>query len=164
MMVGLAAQVCANRVAHGADYRKICRRVSILRCMPRPRQPTFELLLPLGAKRSRPRRPPSMADRPQIQALWDAICRIPRGRVSTYGEVARAAGLPGRARLAGFALKTAPADSNLPWHRVVSAGGHIAFPNSSAQHREQARRLRAEGVVLKNGRVDRAFIANLEES
>jgi methylated-DNA-protein-cysteine methyltransferase-like protein len=45
---------------------------------------------------------------------------------------------------------------NLPWHRVVGAGGRIVFPRSSPQHREQARRLRAEGVAVKDGRVSRA--------
>jgi methylated-DNA-protein-cysteine methyltransferase related protein len=76
---------------------------------------------------------------------------IPRGMVSTYGAVARAAGLPGRARLTGFALKAAPEELNLPWHRVVGAGGRIVFPKTSLQHREQARRLRAERVPVKDG-------------
>lgn len=131
--------------------------------MPRSGRSPAELLLPRGAKRSVSRRPPPVADNPSVQAIWDAVCRIPRGQVSTYGAVARAAGLPGRARLTGFALRMAPPDFNLPWHRVVGAGGHIAFPKSSAQHREQAKRLRAEGIVLKGGRVDRAYISNLEE-
>ena len=91
------------------------------------------------------------------------VCTIPRGQVSTYGAVARAAGLPGRARLTGFALRMAPKDMNLPWHRVVGAGGRIVFPKSSVEHREQARRLRAEGVALKDGRVGRDRIADLEE-
>ncbi len=98
---------------------------------------------------------------PAIQAIWDVVCQIPRGQVSTYGAVARAAGLPGRARLAGFALRTAPADLRLPWHRVVGAGGRIVFPARSAAHREQARRLRAEGVGLQGGRVNPVCIAEL---
>jgi methylated-DNA-protein-cysteine methyltransferase-like protein len=56
----------------------------------------------------------------------------------------------------------APKDINLPWHRVLGAGGRIVFPKLSAPYREQAKRLRAEGVVLKDGRVDRASIADLE--
>lgn len=121
-----------------------------------------ELFLPLGAQRSRSRHPVPAGDNPAIQAIWDVICSIPRGRVSTYGAVARAAGLPGRARLAGLALRIAPNGSNFPWHRVVGAGGRIVFPKSSPQHREQARRLRGEGVAVKEGRVDRAFLADLE--
>lgn len=95
-------------------------------------------------------------------AIWDVVARIPRGRVATYGEVARAAGLPGRARQAGYALKHMPDGMHLPWHRVVGAGGKIVFPPSSPSHREQARRLRAEGVEVTNGRVARAALLALE--
>jgi len=98
-----------------------------------------------------------------LEALWHVVCAIPRGRVSTYGAVARAAGLPGRARQAGFALRVAPRALNIPWHRVVGAGGRIVFPHSSPQHREQARRLRAEGVAVRAGRVARAALTGLDE-
>ncbi len=81
---------------------------------------------------------------------------IPRGRVRTYGDVARVAGLPGRARQAGYALRMMPQDLHLPWHRVVGAGGRIVFPRSSSQYREQGRRLRSEGVAVKDGRVPRS--------
>jgi methylated-DNA-protein-cysteine methyltransferase-like protein len=74
---------------------------------------------------------------------------IPRGQVSTYGAIARAAGLPGRARLTGYALRVAPKELHLPWHRVVGAGGRIVFPTTSTQFREQTKRLRAEKVILK---------------
>jgi methylated-DNA-protein-cysteine methyltransferase related protein len=104
-----------------------------------------------------------VSDNSAIQAIWNMICAIPRGQVSTYGAVARAAGLAGRARLTGFALKIAPADTYLPWHRVVGAGGRIVFSKASLQHKEQSQRLRAEGVLVKNGRVARAFITNLED-
>jgi methylated-DNA-protein-cysteine methyltransferase-like protein len=97
-----------------------------------------------------------------LEAIWHVVCAIPRGRVSTYGAVARAAGLPGRARQAGFALRTAPKELNLPWHRVVGAGGRIAFPSSSRAHREQARRLRSEGVRVTAGRVPPAVLTDLE--
>jgi methylated-DNA-protein-cysteine methyltransferase-like protein len=121
-----------------------------------------EMFLPLRARSPRARGPRPVADNPAIQAIWDVVCTIPRGQVSTYGAVARAAGLPGRARLTGFALKAAPKELNLPWHRVVGAGGRIAFPKSSAPYREQVRRLRAEGVELKDGLVGRPAIADLE--
>jgi methylated-DNA-protein-cysteine methyltransferase-like protein len=131
--------------------------------MARSSKAFSEMFLPLSVKSSRSRRPLSVDENPAIQAIWDVICTIPRGQVSTYGAVARAAGLPGRARLTGFALRMAPKDINLPWHRVVGAGGRIVFPKSSLQHSEQAKRLRAEGVVLKDGRVGRSSIADLEE-
>lgn len=100
-------------------------------------------------------------DNPDIHALWHVIAAIPPGRVTTYGAVARAAGLPGRARQAGYALKIAPRSLLLPWHRVVAAGGRIAFPRSTLQHREQVRRLRAEGVAVRNGRVGRAALSDM---
>ena len=75
--------------------------------------------------------------------------------MSTYGDVARAAGLPGRARQAGYALKHTPEGLHLPWHRVVGVGGKIVFPPGSSAFREQARRLRGEGVYVENGRVAR---------
>ncbi len=98
-----------------------------------------------------------------MQAIWNVIARIPRGRVSSYGEVARAAGLPGRARLAGKALREMPDDMNLPWHRVMGAGGRIVFPKGSRHFREQARLLRSEGVVVEDGRVAASALSDLDE-
>jgi methylated-DNA-protein-cysteine methyltransferase-like protein len=95
---------------------------------------------------------------PALEAIWDVVARIPRGRVSTYGDVARAAGLPGRARLAGHALKHTPDGLELPWHRVVGAGGRIVFPPGTGAFREQTRRLRAEGIDVANGRVPRSAL------
>lgn len=90
------------------------------------------------------------------------MCSIPRGQASTYGAVARAAGFPGRARQAGFALKVAPNSMNIPWHRVVGAGGRIVFPEGSRHHKEQAKRLRSEGVAVINGRVTPSAMTDLE--
>jgi methylated-DNA-protein-cysteine methyltransferase related protein len=97
-----------------------------------------------------------------VQLILDVVCAIPRGYVSTYGAVARAAGLPGRARLTGYALKRAPESLNIPWHRVMGVGGRIVFPAYSAPYKEQAQRLRAEGVRVRSGRVDRMFMLDLE--
>jgi methylated-DNA-protein-cysteine methyltransferase related protein len=121
------------------------------------------LFRPLISKTSRSRKRLAADDNPALEAIWHAVCSIPRGRVSTYGAVARTAGLPGRARQAGFALRVAPEALNLPWHRVVGAGGRIVFPRSSPEHREQARRLRAEGILVQNGRVARFTMTRLEE-
>jgi methylated-DNA-protein-cysteine methyltransferase related protein len=128
-------------------------------CVKRERRVASELLQPL-----RPRlRATAAEDNPALQAIWHVVCAIPRGQVSTYGAVARAAGLPGRARYSGFALRVAPKALNLPWHRVVGAGGRIAFAPSSRQYREQARRLRAEGVRVSDGRVAPAALADPPE-
>ena len=88
-----------------------------------------------------------------VQAIWDVVAMIPAGEVRSYGEVAREAQLPGRARLVGYALRIMPPGLNLPWHRVLGAGGRIVFPVNSRQYREQGRRLRSEGLAVKDGRV-----------
>ena len=122
------------------------------------------LFRPLSANSSRsPKSRVAPQDSESIQAIWNVIARIPRGQVSSYGDVARAAGLPGRARLAGTALRLMPPEMNLPWHRVMGAGGRIVFPKSSRHFREQARLLRSEGVPVENGRVARSALLNLDE-
>ena len=55
------------------------------------------------------------------------MARIPRGRVATYGQVARLASLPGHARLVGYALAALDERSRIPWHRVVNARGRISL-------------------------------------
>ena len=81
-----------------------------------------------------------------------AVRAIPRGEVAAYGEVARRAGLPGRARWVARVLATSE-ERGLPWHRVLRSDGRIAFPPGSAPWEEQARKLRAEGVAIEGGRV-----------
>jgi len=81
-----------------------------------------------------------------------AIRAIPAGEVAGYGEVARRAGLPGRARLVARLLGQNE-DPRLPWHRVLRSDGRIAFPEGSRGFREQSQRLRAEGVHVEAGRV-----------
>lgn len=97
---------------------------------------------------------PSAADlrRERILAVVDSI---PRGRVASYGDVAREAGLPGRARLVGRTLRGLGARSGIAWWRVLGAGGVLRV--GGAARSEQARRLRREGVeVSARGRVDLA--------
>lgn len=118
----------------------------------------FRPLAPAAGERGR-----GHGESDALEAIWQMVCAIPRGRASTYGAVARAAGLPGRARLTGFALRVAPRELNLPWHRVVGAGGRIVFPSGSREHREQARRLRAEGVPVTAGRIARSALTELDE-
>lgn len=101
------------------------------------------------------RAPASDADR--LPAIWAAVAAIPRGRVASYGEIALRAGFPRRARLVGHALRAAPDDMPLPWHRVVNARGAISFPQGSVQHAEQRQRLEAEGVRFERGCVTPEF-------
>jgi methylated-DNA-protein-cysteine methyltransferase-like protein len=86
-----------------------------------------------------------------VTGFEHAVVRVLRslepGDVVTYGEVAAEAGFPGRARAVGNLL--AGSDGELPWWRVVTATGRLV-PGHEAEH---ARRLRAEGVPIVNGRV-----------
>jgi methylated-DNA-protein-cysteine methyltransferase-like protein len=93
-----------------------------------------------------------MTDLSAADKILAAVRAIPRGQVAGYGEVAHRAGLPGRARLAARVLSE-NTDPKLPWHRVLRSDGRIAFPEGSKNFREQSQRLRAEGVVVSNGRV-----------
>ena len=125
--------------------------------MPRTKV-DFRALLSPGGQARRRAAVPRTEDNPALQAIWDVVAQLPAGSVSTYGDVARAAGLPGRARQAGYALKHTPASMHLPWHRVVGAGGKIVFPPGSSAHREQTRRLKSEGINVASGRVARSAL------
>lgn len=78
-----------------------------------------------------------------------AVRRIPKGRVSTYGDIAAASGHPGAARQVVWALR---AGEGVPWHRVVGAGGRIRLTGESGF--EQRLRLRSEGVAITGDRID----------
>jgi methylated-DNA-protein-cysteine methyltransferase related protein len=84
-----------------------------------------------------------------LDIIRDTVRRIPKGKVATYGNVARAAGFPGRARQVVWALRSS--SHGLPWHRVVGTGGKILLPGENGL--EQRFRLEAEGVVFHGTRV-----------
>ena len=94
-----------------------------------------------------------MTARQRAAAICAAVRGIRRGSFASYGEVARRAGLPGRARLVGTVLREAGDSARLPWHRVTGAGGRIAFPAGSRNAREQIRRLARDGVQARGARV-----------
>ncbi len=63
--------------------------------------------------------------------------------------------------MTAYALRIAPEELALPWHRIMGSGGRIVFPPGSKHFQEQARRLRAEGVTVTRGRVPATVIADL---
>ena len=71
------------------------------------------------------------------------VSRIPRGKVATYGDVARAAGHPGTARQVAWALRDAGA-ARIPWQRVLGSGGKILLPGEAGLHQKLL--LEIEGV------------------
>lgn len=85
-----------------------------------------------------------------FQEVYAIVKEIPRGKVTTYGQIAELIGKPGHARMVGYAMCHAPEELNLPCHRVVSSKGRLA-----PSWLEQRKRLEAEGVCFKrNGCVD----------
>ena len=84
--------------------------------------------------------------------VYELVRRIPRGRVITYGQLARASQLRGGARTAGRAMAGCPSGRGIPWHRVVGAGGRILIrePHASLQRKL----LESEGVRFVERRID----------
>ena len=85
--------------------------------------------------------------------IYAVIRRVPRGRVATYGQVARLAGLPGHARQVGYALHALRSCTALPWQRIVNAAGAISLRRTGGAL-SQRLLLEREGVTFDaRGRV-----------
>ena len=91
-----------------------------------------------------------MTDTEFERRVSEVLYRLEPGDVTTYGEVAAEAGKPGAARAVGRILSHTPGET-WPWWRVVAASGRLV----PGAEQEQARRLRAEGVEIRNGKVAR---------
>ena len=87
-------------------------------------------------------------------AVYLVLADIPRGMVISYGELAALAGLGRAARWVGRTLSQLPADTCLPWHRVIGSGGRLSLAADTPAGTEQRARLRAEGVAVHGSRVD----------
>lgn len=104
----------------------------------------------------------SLPARDTARTAYDRILaivrRIPRGRVATYGQVAALAGYPHAPRLAGYALHALPEGTDVPWHRVLGAGGKLSLGRLSPEGASvQKLRLELEGVrFTARGTVDLA--------
>ena len=88
------------------------------------------------------------------EPVYRLVTKIPRGRVATYGQLAKMLRLGGGARAIGYALAATPAGKGIPWHRVLGAGGRIRVPEPHAAL--QRRLLEAEGVTFESGRINLA--------
>lgn len=88
-----------------------------------------------------------------FQRVYALVRKIPRGRVATYGQIARALGAPpSAARTVGWAMRAC--DDDVPWHRVVNAQGRISLRPTSGYY-EQRARLKEEGVKFgRTGKID----------
>lgn len=93
--------------------------------------------------------------KPNYQRIWQTVKQIPAGKVASYGQIADLAGLPGRARLVGKALGYAPAELEIPWYRVLRSDRSLAFSTGSPAAEQQRQHLLAEGVLVKQNRVNK---------
>jgi len=90
----------------------------------------------------------------RMQRIWSTIRDIPPGSVASYGQIAEITGIRRGARQVGYALRNLPSGLDVPWHRVITASGRIAFAEGSDQFNEQAKRLMMEGVTVGGGKVN----------
>ncbi len=79
----------------------------------------------------------------QVFAL---VYQVPEGKVATYGDIAKLAGMPKNSRQVGKVLSRLPTDSKLPWHRIVNSQGKISLQGSRGDYQRQ--QLAAEGILL----------------
>lgn len=93
------------------------------------------------------------------QRIYAVVALIPKGRVASYGQVARLADMPRHARLVGYALNALTTGNRLPWHRVVNAQGRISERgDGGAAALAQRKRLEKEGVCFSpQGAIDLAI-------
>jgi methylated-DNA-protein-cysteine methyltransferase related protein len=88
---------------------------------------------------------------PFYRRVYRVVRQIPRGRVGTYGVVARMAGRPGAARTVGWALAALPGDAEVPWWRVINAAGRISLAGHNHAAVLQRALLLREGVKFAPG-------------
>lgn len=84
--------------------------------------------------------------------MYRLVKRIPRGRVTTYGALAKTLRLRGGARAVGYAMAACPSGRGIPWHRVIGAGGRLLIPEPYGA--KQRKLLETEGVALDGARID----------
>lgn len=90
-----------------------------------------------------------------IREFYGIIQLIPKGKVATYRQIAKLAGLPKHARHVGFALKNMADDTAVPWHRVINSQGKISLSKEDGFGENiQIVKLQSEGVVVLNGKVN----------
>ena len=80
--------------------------------------------------------------------IYDIIYSIPYGKVATYGQIARLAGLPNGARQVGYALHNLKEGTEVPWYRVINRKGQISFTPGTTAESLQRTLLESEGVIF----------------
>ena len=85
------------------------------------------------------------------EKIYSAVRKIPKGKIATYGQIAKMIGLPREARRVGYALSALKEDSSVPWQRVINAKGEISERPFADQQRVL---LQQEGITFKNASID----------
>lgn len=93
-------------------------------------------------------KPPPWNMTVSFDEIYRQVCRIPEGRVATYGQIARLTGSSRRARQVGYALAALPDQSTVPWHRVVNAKGRISPRSRPGDEEFQRILLENEGILF----------------
>lgn len=89
------------------------------------------------------------------QRIYAWVRKIPRGKVATYGQVARLARLPGQARQVGYAMYALPEGTSVPWQRVINARGEVSLRTTPGAELTQRVLLEQEGIrFTARGRID----------
>ena len=90
-----------------------------------------------------------------FEKIYEVVCKIPKGKVATYGQVALLAGNPRWSRVVGYALHSNPSPGVIPCHRVVNREGKVAPAFAFGGELVQRQMLEAEGISFKeDGSVD----------
>lgn len=88
------------------------------------------------------------------QRVIELIRLVPKGKVATYGLIARLAGNPRGSRGVGWILHSCTDKYKLPWQRIIKSDGRLSFPVDSGKFITQCTKLKAEGILIINSRVD----------
>ena len=89
-----------------------------------------------------------------FEEIYELLKTIPYGKVTTYGDVAKALGRPRSARFVGYALHVNPDPQNIPCYKVVNKDGFLTPAFAFGGEDAQRERLESENIVVVNGRVD----------
>lgn len=87
--------------------------------------------------------------------ILQVVTLIPYGKVASYGQIAKMAGLPKHARLVGYVLKHLDQESEIPWYRVINSQGKISLSKLN-DHGENIQRVKllAEGVMVRGDKIN----------
>ena len=89
------------------------------------------------------------------ERVYEIAAKIPKGKVITYGDIARAIGSPKSARIVGYAMRSIPSKAQIPAHRVVNRLGEMAPSHVFGSQELQRDILESEGVIFKeDGTID----------